>query len=113
MRGLTKQFANPPRKTGTPFYGDPDTIKHCLLNGDILMKNKKGTKNKGECPLPRSENERKSDCSLQNAERMSVPAFSRRAEEQRMSKKRHCRDFGSANCFASAVTTDAWRTSRT
>ena len=82
-------------------------------NGDILMKNKKGTKNKGECPLPRSENERKSDCSLQNAERMSVPAFSRRAEEQRMSKKRHCRDFGSANCFASAVTMGAWRTSRT
>ena len=47
MRGLTKQFANPPRKTGTPFYGDPDTIKHCLLNGDILMKNKKGTLSAG------------------------------------------------------------------
>ena len=41
MRGLTKQFANPPRKTGAPFYGDPDTIRHYLLNGDILMKNKK------------------------------------------------------------------------
>ena len=43
MRGLTKQFANPPRKTGAPFYGDPDTIRHYLLNGDILMKNKEGT----------------------------------------------------------------------
>ena len=40
MRGLTKQFANPPRKTGVPFYGDPDTIKHYLLNGDIRASDK-------------------------------------------------------------------------
>ena len=40
MRGLTKQFANPPRKTGAPFYGDPDIIRHYLLNGDIRASDK-------------------------------------------------------------------------